>query len=278
MDFERLMLGSLIRKRPGPRPCEHSRAALSRYERFSCHLRARRSSFCSLPRQNEFHLQKRPTSGRAKARQIAGGAKVDGPKARAAIVFAFLLLAGMLAQKADLLLRDANIDAAVDWAWHRFIHGLRGAHARLYPVIRGQPGERAALASHRPRDFAIDPDVLAGDISGSLRGEECDRRGNFLARAIALERHALASLLGRGKAVDPTGEVVIHPHVVARKGVRENLCEGGEPGTEYRRGREHGARLEGPGRGDVDDDARFLLLHHGCHEPRWANDVHEIGV
>jgi hypothetical protein len=57
MDFERLMLGSLIRKRPGPRPCEYSRAALSRCERFSCHLRARRSSFCSLPRQNEFHLQ-----------------------------------------------------------------------------------------------------------------------------------------------------------------------------------------------------------------------------
>jgi hypothetical protein len=141
MDFERLMLGSPIRKRPGPRPCEHSRAALSRCERFSCHLRARRSSFCSLPGQNEFHLQATDLRQRvdAKARQIAGGAKVDGLKARAAIVFAFLLLAGKLAQKADLLLRDANIDAAVDWAWHRFIHGLRGAHARLYPVIRGQP-------------------------------------------------------------------------------------------------------------------------------------------
>ena len=51
-----------------------------------------------------------------------------------------------------------------------------------------------------PGQPAVDPDVLAGDVAGAVGGEEGDRRGDLLARAVALHRHAL-----RGAPRSPAG-------------------------------------------------------------------------
>ncbi len=50
---------------------------------------------------------------------------------------------------------------------------------------------------------AIDPDVLPGDVGRAFASKERNGRSDFFAGAVALERHAVAALVGARQAVDP---------------------------------------------------------------------------
>src|ERR671917_785904 len=114
------------------------------------------------------------------------------------------------------------------------------------------------LRSNRARDAAVDPDVLAGDVAGSIGGKEGDELRDFLGPAVSSHRDALAELLALRQAVDEAGQHVVHADILGRVAVGEQLREGGEPRAEYAGGREDGVGLEGGEGRDVDDRARAL--------------------
>jgi putative DNA primase/helicase len=69
-------------------------------------------------------LHRRASQLRDRVDQVAGkiaGANADGPTLRAALPFALLNVAGQLAKRTNVLPDAVDVDAAVSWAWKRFM-------------------------------------------------------------------------------------------------------------------------------------------------------------
>src|SRR5437764_392966 len=120
---------------------------------------------------------------------------------------------GMLKLSANLPTRPGSTSTAPTMSTPSMALKRRACSCAIQPVPRiksriycsleiSEPPVRST-PSNSANDTAVDPDVLAGDVTGAFGRQEGDGRGDLFGSSIALHRHAVTAFLGGRQAVDP---------------------------------------------------------------------------